>query len=360
MSISLSTGLAAASFAGEVAKNMGEWHFDNPGLNTSYLDPFNRLGKYNRENYLWQQYQQEMATERFWQKYNSPLAQMSAYREAGLNPNLIYGQSSHNGQSVPHNNLQALDASAFQERTVGMPGFVKGMLSAVRQVTDGLIRQKDLDIKQQNADTKSSVGQSTISLNSARKGLLGQQSDFWSNKNKLFDATFDDQVYQGKLRNSLMEQNIQSMKDRHIQFEYNRAYRWELETDRLKEELRKIRSSNDFDEQTKDDRIQAIKVAIKKAQAESFRAYMQGNYYSTQNRFFNDTYNLRRDGVLYDTSYKRFKAKNEGHKYADYIFGPVPGSSPGYNGKSDNEADDFIQAINTAVSVAKTAAAFAK
>lgn len=34
-------------------------------------------------------------TQYMWETYNSPLAQMNAYREAGLNPNLIYGQQTH-------------------------------------------------------------------------------------------------------------------------------------------------------------------------------------------------------------------------------------------------------------------------
>lgn len=65
--------------------------------------------------------------------YNSPVEQMKRYQEAGLNPNLIYGNgvsSAGNQQSIAHYNAPSLDAPQIDLGSV-----ISSMLQAKKEIT---------------------------------------------------------------------------------------------------------------------------------------------------------------------------------------------------------------------------------
>lgn len=101
---------------------------------------------------------------KMWQmqnEYNSPAAQMQRYKDAGLNPNLIYGNiSSGNSSSAPN-------------AVVGRPTYDVGSIanSALSTYLSHLSAYQD--IKKSNQEIEES--QSRSAVNRAQEALIGQQ-----------------------------------------------------------------------------------------------------------------------------------------------------------------------------------------
>ena len=101
-------------------------------------------------------------------EYNSPVAQMARYREAGLNPNLIYGQS-NTAQSM---NVGTASAPQVQSKTV-------------------------------DYNQMASIASSYLSLLSQKKSIEKQDIE-----NKIAGATFDDVVNQSHLNIQHLEKML--------------------------------------------------------------------------------------------------------------------------------------------------------
>lgn len=100
-------------------------------------------GKMNKKTRQWnekmyQQQRQDALTD--WEmqnQYNSPAAQMQRYREAGLNPNLIYGQSNEAG-GIRGQNVQGWNPET--------PPIAEGVNSALSAYQDVQMRQAQTDL----------------------------------------------------------------------------------------------------------------------------------------------------------------------------------------------------------------------
>lgn len=112
----------------------------------------------NMQNMESQRYSQYMYEKQrrdniiFWNMqnaYNSPQAQMKRFQEAGLNPNLIYGQ----GNSGPAGNISTPDVQPVQFRS---PEFGNALTSGVL----GMMQGADLKIK--NATYNNLLEQNTV------------------------------------------------------------------------------------------------------------------------------------------------------------------------------------------------------
>lgn len=105
----------------------------------------------------------------FWRTqndYNSPQAQMRRYQEAGLNPNLIYGQ----GNSGNAQTIQSPDIKGGQNRSP-FEG-IQNPLSVISTYLDANIKQAQTD----NLKTQNGVLQSQEALNIAKaKSTMTQQ-----------------------------------------------------------------------------------------------------------------------------------------------------------------------------------------
>lgn len=87
----------------------------------------------------------------FWNqqnKYNAPQAQMQRLKEAGLNPNLVYGGSGNSGQAA---SIPTPDVQSAQFRT---PDFT----SAFSQSANNLAEFQNMDIRQAQLDNLFSQG----------------------------------------------------------------------------------------------------------------------------------------------------------------------------------------------------------
>lgn len=131
------------------------------------LQPFSDLGN----NYMSQKFSEKMYNRtradniEFWNMqnaYNSPSSQMARFKDAGLNPNLIYGQGS-NGNS---NSIPTPDVQSVNFRSPQLQGGKTDVLSA-------MLAQADLRIK--NAQVSNIEAQNDVIRQQAMQQRLDME-----------------------------------------------------------------------------------------------------------------------------------------------------------------------------------------
>lgn len=133
------------------------------------------MADYSQAAYNYQMQQQQQAFElEMWNlknQYDSPAAQMQRYQDAGLNPNLIYGQ-----QNVSGNIPQGSPASFRSNGT-----FARGAqqaISAIGQMMNVVKAARETyDYMTYGAET--SAWNRNIAMNSAEAGALKNRWDKW-------------------------------------------------------------------------------------------------------------------------------------------------------------------------------------
>jgi len=140
----------------EANKEQAKYAFDQNRLDRDQQNQWN-LDQWNRAN-----------------EYNSPQSQMDRYKEAGLNPNLMYGQgNSGNAGAVP-----ASETSKYQAPRADYRVTPSNPLSAIGMYQDIRMKKAQTDNIQEQVYT----GQLE---NQLRSGLLGSQIQTALNKAKL-------------------------------------------------------------------------------------------------------------------------------------------------------------------------------
>ncbi len=132
-------------------------------------------------------------------EYNSPKAQMARFKEAGLNPNLIYGQMS---------NAPAVRSSSPSSYNPTAPQFDLGSTAnmAIGQYYDTQLKQAQLDnVKEQNTLLKQD---SLIKMyEGISKNLLNQKSEFEvKNQKQLLSLSLD--AMKANLRQTASQTNL--------------------------------------------------------------------------------------------------------------------------------------------------------
>lgn len=128
-------------------------------------------------------YQQQMQEEMY-EKYQSPAALMRQYKEAGLNPNLIYGSASAGiGHAPSFDTSNVMRGSEKVNTVLSMFSQVLGLKQAVYQV----------DASREAAE------QSAVKTLSDRVNLLEKQGDLRL-KNALYGHTIYDDLYARKYK----------------------------------------------------------------------------------------------------------------------------------------------------------------
>ena len=118
----------------------------------------------NEKELASQQNQYNLDMWRMQNEYNSPAAQMQRFKEAGLNPNLIYGQGSNgNSQTAPH--MVTPGAADYTEHMskLGQLFNVAGLMSAV----------EDYHIKREKAQQEAIKTQDDLNKLNAKAVLSG-------------------------------------------------------------------------------------------------------------------------------------------------------------------------------------------
>nr|QJB19972.1 MAG: DNA pilot protein [Microvirus sp.] len=163
-------GLGAASLIGGAVSS-------GTGIINSLLQ--NRMAKRNTDetiaanmNLAKYQYSQELENWNRQNEYNSPNSQMKRFTEAGLNPNLIYGQgNSGNATVMPRYNAPTIKKDYQPFQLPEMIGFFQNFAMKQAQ-TDNLRAQKDLIQLQSDLTYNRSNNLSWINSDLARKFLM--------------------------------------------------------------------------------------------------------------------------------------------------------------------------------------------
>lgn len=142
----------------------------------------NRLSRdFSREMYD-RQFSDNLAFWRMQNEYNSPQAQMKRFQDAGLNPNLIYGQ----GNSGPAGAVQTPDVQSPQFRT---PEFGRAVSSGGLAYVNAIY---DLDIKQ--AQTNNLRAQNEVIKQEALLKEVQRKSVGTSEERSRFDLGFEQEL----------------------------------------------------------------------------------------------------------------------------------------------------------------------
>jgi len=137
--------------------------------------------------------------------YNSPLAQMSRFKNAGLNPNLIYGQQANTASPIGMSSSSAPSAANMQAP------------SLLETAQIGLI---DAQRKNIEADTK--LKESNVGLNDATIEKYGHENN-WT----------DQQIEQSKAEVNKIDEEIHTMK---------------LNRNKIKKEIKLLQAQRDLTE----------------------------------------------------------------------------------------------------------------
>lgn len=238
-------------------------------------------GKLNRKNRRWQEKmfsrQNEVARENWEMQnaYNSPVRQMQRFREAGLNPNLIYGQG---------------NAGNAGDISVGKPGnpdtSVPDVGSVIGGVKDGLFSYYDIRMK--NAEISRVEKQNElIKLEEIYKSLRNSKLIV---DTKLGSQLFGNREVANQYTGKLLETQLE-MWDLQMQ-----KTRQDMQLDLNKDEREAIASSRDLF--TAIEKIGLLRATTAKTWAERQRIYAQINNIKTDTAIKELDRQLKASGVM--------------------------------------------------------------
>lgn len=105
--------------------------------------------------------------------YNTPAAQMQRYKDAGLNPNLIYGSGS--GSSGNATAVSTV-APARMERTAVQPvNYFQGVAQGLSQGMSAFLQSQQLSVAEKRAEADMKRTNSNVDLNAIRQDLIRAQ-----------------------------------------------------------------------------------------------------------------------------------------------------------------------------------------
>lgn len=147
-------------------------------------------------------------------EYNSPEQQMERLRQAGLNPNLVYGKGADNTAT-------AINKSNYQENKLQAPTMDFSFQNAISQYqqvnmqkvqTDNLIKQQELlqqDIAMRKAQEENERAKTTgQNLMNMKYGIENKLLDFdYGQKLKLADIQYDTAILDYNMKMQSMELN---------------------------------------------------------------------------------------------------------------------------------------------------------
>lgn len=175
--------------------------------------------------------------------YNSPEMQMQRFKDAGLNPNLIYGQGTPGNQSSP----VAYQAPKYHQKTKAME-----LPNIMNQYLDLKMRSAQVD----NLERDTQIKEQDIINKQLQGGEITARTKTITDKNRLFNDLYDYSVDAKELDVGTKRQKLKTQ-----QLGYSKLG---IEIEKLKELKRK--TSNEAD-------IKALEKAIKAKEEMMFRKY---------------------------------------------------------------------------------------
>lgn len=159
---------------GETASGGSDWIGALIGLGTVLVNNYQQKDMATTQNQTNREmattaYQRDLAQWNRQNEYNSPLAQMQRWKEAGLNPNLIYGGSNSGGNA-------ASSPSARVPQTVPVPGMLSNMPNMLQMYQDFQLRSAQIDNVKANTD-RTQQATVTDTFNASLKRIMGERAD---------------------------------------------------------------------------------------------------------------------------------------------------------------------------------------
>lgn len=191
-------------------------------------------------------------------QYNSPLAQMSRFKNAGLNPNLIYGQQANTASPISMGSGSApLAASMSPFDTAESIKLIRGMV----------LKQQELDLKEKQANIDN------INADTAEKNQNIIESGSRIDKN---NAEIDQIAHQNNWTDQQIEESKKLMDKYDKEIEEIGV---RIDSEKLEQDIQRL--NKEFLEKSMDDRIELIKSEIKKNNAQANLSYQQAREIST-------------------------------------------------------------------------------
>lgn len=213
----------------------------------------------NFESRIWaqQMYEKQRADAiEFWNMnndYNSPVNQMRRFQEAGLNPNLIYGQGNSGNASTP------VKTPDIQRPSFDPPKWGSGLSQAMAEYQNTEIRQAQTDnLRTQNTvllgeaalkaaqtiATKYSGEKTAFDLGVARD-LRDTMVDTAKEQLRKLQADTSFQLGENERRTAMTGANLRESAERVLGMRLQRAQTKE-EINRIKESIRAIQNDNEL------------------------------------------------------------------------------------------------------------------
>ena len=183
--------------------------------NQANLEAVREANKGNMElaKYNWEQ-QKAMYEESL--DYNRPLNQMRRFEEAGLNPNLIYGQGSSGNVSVsqPTPQMPTMQAAHFNDLRVGQ---------AIRDAVSKSMAQSKLDSENNLRESQAAAQKAQSIKSNAETALIGMKNARGWQEYRQSEQMFGRTLQAADLNNILTQRNIEKRNEELKNFPIQRA-----------------------------------------------------------------------------------------------------------------------------------------
>ena len=282
----------------------------NREINQNTLD-FQR--QENEKSRKWQEKEFDRQFEKT-SLYNSPSAQMERYRKAGLNPYLVNGQASSNGNtSVSTPSASSQSAPSQHPAMRSDYGFVSeagrntiSLLNESRSVDANIANQQEQQVSQA-LDNAYKIGEKFNDWKAAHSYLNTRLREI---KGSNYDAenSLQSRILRAKVAKDEADadfsRTVADLKALYGDKEIRSALQLQsLEGKKLKEEilsLAKDRSKTD--------------VEISKIISEKIRNYAEANHINADTRTINATRDLLIEGMKHDNKVKQYDAETRGYE----------------------------------------------
>lgn len=107
-------------------------------------------------------------------EYNTPAAQMQRYKDAGLNPNLIYGSGS--GSSGNATAVSSVAPARMERASVQPVNYFQGIAQGMSQAMSAFLQSQQLSVAEKRAEADLTRTASNVDLNISRQGLIQAQT----------------------------------------------------------------------------------------------------------------------------------------------------------------------------------------
>lgn len=233
----------------------------------------------NRLNYQMQQ-EQLAWNERMWHmnnEYNTPANQMQRLKEAGLNPNLLYGNPSQGTSSAPAQGTNPAQAQAFQMQGFGDMFSNAQQLMMQKKANDAQIKLMNSQAEQMDVETqlkKKDLGtydKRTAQMEELNRAII---SNYEAQTNSILEK-YPHEIDEIQARIGLLAEQENLTREQYFEQKWDNY----ITQKTFKEQIRRFKLENDLTEA----QIREIEGALKLMAKQTVLANNQSVWYGKQN-----------------------------------------------------------------------------